>query len=132
MFKSLSAYIRKRLEEHDMSGRAAAATMEISQPHFARIASGQVERPGPGICRKIGELFGDSPTMVMRLAGWFEDDDRDAFLQEIMELSKKDPRFEEMVRTYQSLTSEEAREAFLAMSKTALEVFKQRGAEEND
>jgi len=62
--------------------------------------------------------------MVMRLAGWFEDDDREAFLQEIMELSKRDPGFEEMVRTYQSLT-EEAREAFLAMSKTALEVFKQ-------
>lgn len=131
MFDSLGAYIKKRLEEHKMSGRAAAAAMDISQPHFSRIASGKVERPGPEICRKIADLFGDPPAMVMRLAGWFEADERDAFYEEIVELSKRDPRFEEMVRTYQSLTSEEARDAFLAMSKTALEVFEQREEGEN-
>lgn len=133
MSKALVEYIKTGLENLSMSGRAAAEAMGISQSYFVRVTTGKVEKPGLEFCSKLAALFDDSPTKVMRLAGLLPELDTDeALIEEIRELSEKDPRFEEILRTYQDLPTDEAKDAFLAMARVALEAYDGTRSEEEE
>ena len=127
MTKHLRDYVRRRLQETNMSGRAAAATMEVSHPYFVRIATGKVERPGVGFCTKLAELFGDSPITVLRLSGRIPETKTDeALVQEICDLAATDRHFQDMIRIYRDIASEEIKEMVVAMAKAALDVLDKR------
>jgi transcriptional regulator with XRE-family HTH domain len=117
----ISQYIRARLQEKGMSGRAAAKAMGISHPYFVRVVN-EKANPGVRFCIRLARAFDDSAVKMMRLAGIIpEPEDVDETLMlEIRELSGRDPRLKELLRTYQDLTSDRARDAFLSMDETLM------------
>ena len=121
----LREYIKRRLQERGLSGRAAARAMGVSNSYFARVTSGRVTRPGVGFCVKLADLFGDSPVMVLRLAGWLPEDNEDVPVEEVRHLIAENPQLATLARIYQSLHPE-ARELFFALVRAAVNFVERR------
>lgn len=124
MSDRLRQYIKTRLRERGLSGRAAAQAMGVSNTYFVRVMTGNIARPGVKFCVKLADLFGDSPVTVLRLAGWLPES-RDVLAEEANYLIAKDPQFAALVRLYQSL-DEEAKGLFLALVRAAVDFVERR------
>ena len=129
MPETLEQYIRRRLREKGMSGRAAARAMDVSHSYFFSVITGKIKRPGANFCRKIAELFGESPVTVLRIAGWLPYDDDDEALLEELRVLAKDPDFLQFMRVYRELTPVERR-LFVAITKAALEAVERQSHRE--
>jgi len=125
MSETLGQYIRWRLREKGMSGRAAARAMGIGHSYLSNVVTGKIKRPGADFCRKLAEVLGESPVTVLRIAGWLPYDDDDKALLEELRVLVNDPDFVQFMRAYRQLTPPERR-LFVAMTKAALEMVERQ------
>ncbi len=121
MSDRLRNYIRARLRERGMSGRAAAAAMGVSNTYFVRVMTGKIKRPGVDFCNKLARLFNDSPIRVLRLAGWLPDDVDAEMEKELSELMMRDPILRELLDLYRQMDSIEERDTFLRIARAIVE-----------
>lgn len=126
MADTLTAYIRNRLKEKGISGRAAAEAMGVSNSYFVRVATGKIKRPGVEFCKKLAELFDDSALKVMRLAGWLPEENEDALTGELRALVSNDPEFMELLAIYRRLATQRERRLFIALVKVATEALEHK------
>ena len=69
-YKNLGDYIRQRCHAHELPIVEASAQMGFSRGYLPSIANGKFNPSREG-CIKIANFFGDSPNIVLELAGFF-------------------------------------------------------------
>lgn len=119
-WQNLGEYLTERREQRGLSLRGLAAELKVAPAHLSRIATGKT-KPYPDTCKRIADYFGDPVILVLRLAGWVEDEDipADEFMKAFYAAIKDDPDLKLLFEVYQQQETPEKRSAFVRSIQAA-------------
>ncbi|MBP7692693.1 MAG: helix-turn-helix transcriptional regulator [Anaerolineales bacterium] len=122
-WQNLGEYLTERREQRGLSLRGLAAELEVAPAHLSRIATGKT-KPNPDTCKRIAEYFGDPVILVLRVAGWVDDEDitADDFMKLFYSAIKDDPDLQILFKVYQQQNTPEKRHAFVRSIQAAFGV----------
>lgn len=97
-----------------------AAELDFAPAHLSRIGTGKT-KPNPETCKRIADYFGDPVILVLRLAGWVDDDDitADDFMKLFYAAIKDDPDLQLLFEVYQQQKTPAKRHAFVRSIQAA-------------
>lgn len=110
----------ERRQQRGLSLRGLATELEVAPAHLSRLANGKT-KPNPDTCKRIADYFGDPVILVLRLAGWVEDDDitADEFMKLFYAAIKDDPDLQILFEVYQQQKTPAKRHAFVRSIQAA-------------